>query len=123
MPFLGLRVELFVELELVNADELESVHAYFSVRSTLVVSADELAQNEMRRDPQRSLWVCAQRSELHGGGARRRVLHVRLSIGHRVGAYAFLERERVVWGGDQIDSLVVSGLDLMLRGTGFESGG
>eukprot|EP00966_Prymnesium_polylepis_P205407 4759987-Prymnesium_polylepis.1 len=47
----------------------------------------------MRRDPQRSLWVCAQRSKLHGGGARRRVLHVRLSIGHRVGANAFLERE------------------------------
>eukprot|EP00966_Prymnesium_polylepis_P189388 4388053-Prymnesium_polylepis.1 len=40
------------------------------------------------------LGLCpANGSELHGGGARRRVLLVRLSIGHLVGAYAFLERE------------------------------
>ena len=43
----------------------------------------------------------------------------------RIGRYG-ITRETIesdMWGGDQIDSLVVSGLDLMLRGTGFESGG
>eukprot|EP00966_Prymnesium_polylepis_P215513 4990876-Prymnesium_polylepis.1 len=86
MPPIDLCIELVVELELVEGHELEQVHANLDVRCPRVVSADELAQQKLRRDPERSLCFCAQRNELCGGGAARDVLHVCLTIGHRVGA-------------------------------------
>eukprot|EP00966_Prymnesium_polylepis_P190321 4410050-Prymnesium_polylepis.1 len=84
MPFLGLRVELFVELELVEAPELESGHAQFSVRSTRSsyppMSWHRMKCGETLSGPFGSLPSEASCTAAVPAAA---YLHVRLSIGHR----------------------------------------